>query len=532
MDAEVSYHGERLTSASNQKISYFDPGIDDFHEIKDVLSHLHELSARVSARANKPEFFLKNDLNAGFTWKDVTSVISGTSNVRQQADLPLRNVSNHLQLIKRTGNRTFTVTSDNRYQASPATLGIVRDGSPVWQDVNYSVFNSETNIQYGFNAGRWRLSSRAGIMFRYNRLASESEGIGIAGLHYLNDLSFFQTHTSVVPSAVYEKSRSRLSINLPLNLRTYSYKDRMTSGGKSSKQAFSADPSVIFRHEITARLTFNAHARYSSGAVNEQIFFPGAILSDYRNITVGHTLFDSGNSRSGGVGIRFRNPVTSRFANADISYSNSDMVPLSMRNFSGDYVINSYSSMNGSAGTWYASAGFSKGLGYGKMLVGMDASITLTEAAMLLENIKTPYRSEVYSVSPRLKGRLTRWWDTDYTLTASRNVLELKNGSDKSDYLSAGQALSFNFAIIKSLLLNTRAEHYFTDLTGTGDRNLVLVDAGLKWKATERMELSAYASNLLNKKSFNYSSLGSLSTSETSYAIRNRSVVLSAYITF
>lgn len=531
IDAEVNYFGERLSSSSETATRYFDPGVEDFHEIRDVLTHIHDLTARITAEANKPEFYLRNDLETGLMWKDSRSRIGGTTSTLQDADLPLRQVSNRLQVIKRTGRRTFTVNSDNRYQATPRSLAIDRDGEELRQDASYSVFNSQTDISYGFGAGRWQLSGRAGIMFRYNTLESTMSGLQNTGLPTVNDITFFQTRTFLTPTAVYQRKKIRFTLTAPLNLRTYNYTDRQSDKGRS-KAKLSVDPTAALRYNISAFLTLNTSASYSTTAVNEQIFYNGAIMRDYRNITIGHTLFDSGSRRSISAGLNYRNPVKSLFMSGLVSYTNSSVMPLSARYFTDGYIVSTYSDRRGSSGTWYGKFSFAKGLNSGRTTVGVDVSATAGASSMVLEQVKTPYRSQYYLLTPHFKGRILPWMTAEYRLDLSRDILEIKNGGEKSDYYSASQSLSTVFRITPDLQFNAVAEHYFTDLTGNGDRNLILLDAGIRWNLSQNLDLSLSAANILNKKNFNYSTLASLSSSETRYAIRRRSVVVSAYFTF
>ncbi|MCC8036335.1 MAG: carboxypeptidase-like regulatory domain-containing protein [Rikenellaceae bacterium] len=531
IDAEVNYYGERLTASSRSRTEYFDPGAEDFQETRVMLTHLHEVSARATALINNPSFFLRNDLETQLSWKDALSHIGGSTSTRQDADLPFRQLSNRLQLVKRSGRRTFTVNSDTRYQATPRTLSVDRDGNDIFQDASYSVFHSENDISYGFGAGRWQLSARAGVMFRYNTLESTLSGLTGTIWPVANDLSFFQTRTFAMPSAVYQKRKIRLTLSAPVNLRTYRYKDNITAE-RTPKTRLTADPAVHLRYDISALLTFTTSARYSSSPVSEQIFYTGAIMRDYRNITIGHTLYDSGTQRSVNAALQYKNLVRSVFAHINAGYTNNTDSPLGARFFADDFVVTTYSDRESTTGTWFASFGASKGIGSGRLTLGLDGSMACSRASMVLENVKTPYRSQSYSISPQLKGQLFSWWNAEYRLKASRNILELKDGSDKSDYYSAAQSLTCIFPILSGLQLHATAEHYFTDLTGGGDRNLVLFDAALRWKATEKLELTCRGANLLNKKQFNYSTLGSLSVSETRYALRSRSVLVSAYISF
>ena len=61
---------------------------------------------------------------------------------------------------------------------------------------------------------------------------------------------------------------------------------------------------------------------------------------------------------------------------------------------------------------------------------------------------------------------------------------------------------------------------------------MVLLDASATWRVSDKLRLSFTADNLLNRRSYEYESYGTLSTSRHTFRIRLRALLLSAQLRF
>ena len=81
---------------------------------------------------------------------------------------------------------------------------------------------------------------------------------------------------------------------------------------------------------------------------------------------------------------------------------------------------------------------------------------------------------------------------------------------------------------LQDVVIRLTGEHYYTQLSSTQRKHLVLVDASLGWKVGERWELTLTATNLLDRDSYTYTLFDGPSRSSYRYAIRPRNLLLGA----
>ena len=70
-------------------------------------------------------------------------------------------------------------------------------------------------------------------------------------------------------------------------------------------------------------------------------------------------------------------------------------------------------------------------------------------------------------------------------------------------------------------------EHYRNELTGSAYKNVFLLDTKLVYKLSKRIELSAMLNNILNRRTYNYTTYSQLSSFESQRWLRGRELLLS-----
>lgn len=71
------------------------------------------------------------------------------------------------------------------------------------------------------------------------------------------------------------------------------------------------------------------------------------------------------------------------------------------------------------------------------------------------------------------------------------------------------------------------AEHFLTRFPEGNTSNLVLLDVSAVWRLSGRLRMSLTADNLLDRRSYEYVTYGTLSRSEHCFGIRPRSILAS-----
>ena len=158
---------------------------------------------------------------------------------------------------------------------------------------------------------------------------------------------------------------------------------------------------------------------------------------------------------------------------------------------------------------------------------GLDASFMNADAQMLQEGSRMPYRNRTLTLSPRINLRFARWINAEYRLNYRYTQLKLV-GSSSSARHAADQQLTVSLSPTERLVIRLTGEHYYTQLSDTQSKHLLLADASVSWKIGERWELSATAANLLGETAYAYTLFDALSSSSCRYAIRPRDLYLGA----
>ena len=198
--------------------------------------------------------------------------------------------------------------------------------------------------------------------------------------------------------------------------------------------------------------------------------------------------------------------------------------------FVDDFIISTYADRLSGSDTWYFKGGLSKGLGHSKMVVGVEANASLSSASSMRDDALIPYRQVTAGIKPYLKGSIVGWLSVNYE--ADYGFSKLTIAGDRNNYHTLRQNI---FAIIiprDRVQFTVGAEHFFTRFPEGNSSNLVLLDASAVWSASSKIRVSLTANNLLDKRSYEYVNYGTLSRSEHTFGIRQRSILASLQYRF
>ena len=139
-----------------------------------------QLAAQVKLLANTERFYLMDRLSADLAWSDFDARTTGSYPNRQQTEAPTHRVENDLNYIRRTGRRTFTVTSNLLWLTQPQQLDVVREGSAQWQTLDVDLLRMNHNVAWGLEAGRrWVFQFKGGVAALYRRFDAALSGLGV-----------------------------------------------------------------------------------------------------------------------------------------------------------------------------------------------------------------------------------------------------------------------------------------------------------------------------------------------------------------
>lgn len=254
------------------------------------------------------------------------------------------------------------------------------------------------------------------------------------------------------------------------------------------------------------------------------------VMSDYRNIFIANDIDRYSQNIAATASYRYRNPLTSFFVNASLTYNYSRSSYMSNQLFIDDLIISTYADRLSGSHFWSIAGGISKGLGHSRMVIGLDVNASTNSASSMRDNIAEDYNQQALSLKPYFNGSLCKWLSMNYD--ASYGFSQLKIGDTDNSTHSFNQKLSATVMPHDRWQLTLVAEHFLSKFPEGNVENLVLLDASAIWHVSSKVRLSLTASNLIDKHHYRYVTYGTLSRSEHSFQIRPRNILASIQYRF
>jgi len=519
----ATYQADRLDFTNSCTTRYFDKNIPSFLEQNTMRSREHQLNGEWSLQLNRRNNYLKDNLSVDAQWNHATSAVSGTQTLRQQSDLPSLDITNDLQLVRRLDSHLLTISSYNRYTHRPHSL----TAGSVLQDLTTDDFRSITEARYGWLLRRWSFYARGGIDLNLHRFQSTLSGLMLPDYPLKGRRNFTILKTYASPEARYQHRRWWITLSLPIGYYYYHVTDRLAETS-TGKHVMTISPMVYVRHQLTAKTDITAYLNYSLQPVAPSSYTQTVVMSDFRNLTFQTPSAESIRQRSAFIRLRYRNPITSLFANLSAKYE-QDYQPL-MQNqlFIGDRILTEFVACGHNISITQLNGGISKGLWSARVTIGIDASLGNSRARIMRQNVEQPYTSTFITLAPKFTGKFTRWLSTDYRMTYTKNQYEVDAVS--SHYSSLRQNLSVTLLPTDQWHIVFGAEHYYTRFSTDQTASITFLDASVRWLLSKRIDLALAATNLLDETDYRYTSFGSLSESFYSFNIRPRNIIIKMQI--
>ncbi len=285
---------------------------------------------------------------------------------------------------------------------------------------------------------------------------------------------------------------------------------------------------VYVRHQLTAKTELAAYLSYSLQPVAPSSYMQTVVMSDFRNLTFQTPSAESIRQHSAFVRLRYRNPITSLFANLSAKYEQVYQPLMQNQLFIGDRILTEFVACGNNVSVTQVNGGISKGLWSAKITVGIDASFGHSSARMMRQNVEQPYTSTFITLAPKFSGKFTRWLSSDYRLTYTNN--QYKVDAVKAIHSALRQNLSVTLLPTDQWHIAFGAEHYYTRFSTGQTASIIFLDASVRWLLSKSVDISLAATNLLNETDYRYTSFGSLSESLYSFKIRPRNIIIKMQI--
>lgn len=524
--AQVDYNHDRVSAQGASGTTYFlDSGDKVIIEDRNSLAHRSAITGKFSYEVNEKRYFLNNTLSVDVSWNDLTLNTVGTLANTQSARMPEYSVNNFLKLIKRFGNnKLVTFTSRNEWNALPERLTVAHESETYGEHIKQHSFYTDERASLGFVFNRVLLSLEAGLSGYFRNLNTDLWGLDNQGLPEREKLTTDYLRVFAAPKFEWSYKKLEMTLNLPVNMYFYFF-----SGGLRNRTEFFISPSLAARFRITPRmsLTLRGSARRSPASLHN--IHDSSILTDYRSFSSGVDDYYTASGQSVSASYNYRNAQNGVFLMAMGSYGWNRSKFGTVQNIVGDYIFHSYRQRPSDSRNAMAFLNVSKTLDFMRGAVGLKGNYSRMENNILSQGVGTDYQNDSFSLSPSVNGNISSFFNWTLRFIWNRSILKI---SDMSSHRSDNFIYSGNITLTPCRLITWTAggEFYRNQIETSRYKDMLMLDTKLTFNISKRIEISASVTNLLNKKSYSYTTYGTLSQYERSSQLRGREFLISLYL--
>ena len=525
--ANIDYSFNRVTAdASNITMYFLDDGNRIITENRNGKEHSHSLSGKFIYELNLKTAFINNTLQTNIDWNDVSLATTGSIPNGQSIDLPDYYVSNKFKMIKRFKRKHLvTFQSVNEWESLPQTLNLDMNDEQFRQHISDHAFYTHESAAYAFNIQGVTLSLEGGIKgylrsmdSQLPELPEELPGLteNVVNTNYLT--------VYATPKFEYWVRRVNLSLNLPVSYAHYNFDKAI-----ANRDEVYFSPSLSFNWKPNNRFSGTLRGGLGRSPMNLNLIHPGLIMTNYRTLKSGVDDFYNSSSQNVSASVNYKHTRHGLFANGMVMHSWSHVPYTMAQQLYGDYVVYSYADAKNDGKTLMAMGNVGKTLDFMRGSCNINGSFSRSESHLLSQQQSVNSVNTGWSVGGKINGNPCRWFSFDYRIDYSDSRLTM-NGMSESWLSTMENELSLTFIPHQKWQWTVSGEHYRNELTEHNYKNIVMLDTKLTFQLNKKIEIAASLTNILNKRSYNYTTYSQLSSFESQRQLRGRQLLFSITI--
>lgn len=522
--ANIDYSFNRVEAAAENITTYFLNEEDRLiSENRSGTEHSHSLSGKFIYELNQKTAFINNTLQTNIDWDDLNLATTGSLPNRQSAKLPDYYVSNKFKLIKRfKGNHLVTFHSVNEWESLPQTLNLDMNGQHFRQYISDHAFYTHESAAYAFSIKGVTLSLEGGIKGYIRSMDSQLPDLPeeLPGLTE-NVVNTNYITVYATPRLEYWVRRVNLSLNLPVSYAHYNFDKAIAN---HNELYFS--PSLNFNWKPNNRFSGSLRGGLGRSPMNLNLIHPGLIMTNYRTLKAGVDNFYNSSSQNVSANFSYKHTRRGLFANGMVMHSWTHLPYTMAQQLYGDYVVYSYADAANDSKMLMAMGNIGKTLDFMRGSCNVNGSFNRNESHLLSQRQSVNSVSTGWSVGGKINGTPCRWFSFDYRIDYSDSRLTM-NGVSESWLSTMENELSLTFIPHRKWQWTVSGEHYRNELTEHNYKDIVMLDTRLTYQLNKRIEFSASLTNILNKRSYNYTTYSQLSSFESRRHLRGRQLLFS-----
>lgn len=522
--ANIDYSFNRVEAAAENITTYFLNEEDRLiSENRSGTEHSHSLSGKFIYELNQKTAFINNTLQTNIDWDELNLATTGSLPNRQSAKLPDYYVSNKFKLIKRfKGNHLVTFHSVNEWESLPQTINLDMNGQHFRQHISGHAFYTHESAAYAFSIKGVTLSLEGGIKGYIRSMDSQLPDLPeeLPGLTE-NVVNTNYITVYATPRLEYWVRRVNLSLNLPVSYAHYNFDKAIAN---HNELYFS--PSLNFNWKPNNRFSGSLRGGLGRSPMNLNLIHPGLIMTNYRTLKAGVDNFYNSSSQNVSANFNYKHTRRGLFANGMVMHSWTHLPYTMARQLYGDYVVYSYADAANDSKMLMAMGNIGKTLDFMRGSCNVNGSFNRNESHLLSQRQSVNSVSTGWSIGGKINGTPCRWFSFDYRIDYSDSRLTM-NGMSESWLSTMENELSLTFIPHRKWQWTVSGEHYRNELTEHNYKDIVMLDTRLTYQLNKRIEFSAALTNILNKRSYNYTTYSQLSSFESRRHLRGRQLLFS-----
>ena len=526
----AAYLNDRDTRQSHSAITNYlpDGGVNTVDEMMNGTARMQKAYGDLTYMNNGDESYLKEQLKFDWSTIDADSrIVAGGDNVSQIGKTDTYRLLNKFHMTHRnTSDRGFEISSLVNLEKRPHSLSVspnlfpdIIPGDMLYQHVDYCNISTENRagLLSAFKVGNFMLHPSAIVNYHHNSLESR--------LHVAdNDLTLDHLDAGVGAEMMFSTRKIHTALYLPLKCRLFRLNNRL-DGDITDKNRFRVEPSLNFTYKFNSSHNLKASAMLNYMTPSIETLYSGHILTSYRQLSAYDVagLYE-GMNQLYSLGYDFKNILSMSFAGAEVSWNRQSPEVLYGSYYDGivQRTISRRTSENGDMLS--AKIHVSQGFDWRRLKIGASVAYSYYDSPLLVQDEVLRYSGNSIGVNADISLTPFKWMGISYQGNYSQSATQQK-GYDRFPWLrTVTNKASLDFTIPGGVTLTTSLYHYYNNFND-GDKSFLLLNAEAKY-TIKRFSFTLSCDNLLNRKSYVYSSLSALTESKAIYNIRPRSVLL------
>lgn len=538
----LGYYNDQLRKSGEEISQQYEPVSGKYRSIYKELSacnYINSLTAATNYKRNDKGLYLDNSLNINTNWNHdngtaitTGSFTSGKTIVDQHLDNPAIEITDRLSFIRNSGKHAWEMYLSAGWNHKTQSLSVEMGTDEASQRSNpiqnYTTDAVLANLftYRSLQVNKVRLYTGIFTEFNMENVRSELDGIQLTDKDLINnDFLFGKLNVGIQPKVSYPIGNFYTEVSLSAYYNLQWLNDRIDQSRGTTWNYITIMPQAHITYKM-GRNWLALDVNYNKMRDNSQRAATGIVMTDYlsfRRSEIERTMKDETWLTS--LAYYFSNPFHQIFGNASLSWNQFRHNSITGYDYDGLSTVSINLPLQNTANSYSVTANLNKGLGFWNTTVKLGATASLYKGNSLINKSLFAFNTMTWGGSILISTTPARWMGAALAFAYGENRSETKGIEVGSPWVRTwtGRA-DINFYPLKNLIFNISAENNYTNLT-SGDKNVWFGDSKIIYRLG-RFEWNLAFNNIFNFKSFTKVSYNAMDIYTSTYALRERNVIL------